>query len=185
MGLIPGSGRFSGEGNGNLVQYSCLEKPHGQRNLVGYSLKGHRAWTRLSIQVPHGKAWHSIHIVTIKSQCSSSQFLYSVTLKNPTSTNVLSDIFWGAECARHRVLLFRNSQFSRHWLESGGHTYRQITNMQVQWWLYEQSSSFFQSYLMFPLPHPQQETRNVAQRSSSSKGSERRRESEESGTKHL
>ena len=26
-GLIPGLGRFSGEGNGNPVQYSCLENP--------------------------------------------------------------------------------------------------------------------------------------------------------------
>ena len=25
QGLIPGSGRFSGEGNGNPLQYSCLE----------------------------------------------------------------------------------------------------------------------------------------------------------------
>ena len=25
MGLIPGSGRFPGEGNGNPFQYSCLE----------------------------------------------------------------------------------------------------------------------------------------------------------------
>ena len=24
---IPGSGRFSGEGNGNPLQYSCLENP--------------------------------------------------------------------------------------------------------------------------------------------------------------
>ena len=27
MGLIPGSERSSGEGNGNLLQYSCLENP--------------------------------------------------------------------------------------------------------------------------------------------------------------
>ena len=27
MGLIPGSGRFPGEGNGNPLQYSCLENP--------------------------------------------------------------------------------------------------------------------------------------------------------------
>ena len=27
MGLIPGSGRSPGEGNGNPVQYSCLENP--------------------------------------------------------------------------------------------------------------------------------------------------------------
>ena len=27
MGSIPGSGRFPGEGNGNSLQYSCLENP--------------------------------------------------------------------------------------------------------------------------------------------------------------
>ena len=27
MGLIPGLGRFPGEGNGNPLQYSCLENP--------------------------------------------------------------------------------------------------------------------------------------------------------------
>ena len=26
-GLIPGSGRYSGKGNGNPLQYSCLENP--------------------------------------------------------------------------------------------------------------------------------------------------------------
>ena len=36
-GLIPGSARFPGEGNGNPLQYSCLENPHGQRSLVDYS----------------------------------------------------------------------------------------------------------------------------------------------------
>ena len=27
LGLIPGSGRSPGEGNGNPLQYSCLENP--------------------------------------------------------------------------------------------------------------------------------------------------------------
>ena len=27
LGLIPGSGRIPGEGNGNPLQYSCLENP--------------------------------------------------------------------------------------------------------------------------------------------------------------
>ena len=31
MGLIPGSGRSSGEGNGNPLQYSCLENPMDRR----------------------------------------------------------------------------------------------------------------------------------------------------------
>ena len=37
MGSIPGSGRSTGGGPGNPVHCSCLENPHGQRSLVGYS----------------------------------------------------------------------------------------------------------------------------------------------------
>ena len=37
LGSIPGLGRFLGGGHGNSLQYSCLENPHGQRNLSGYS----------------------------------------------------------------------------------------------------------------------------------------------------
>ena len=42
MGSIPGLGRSPGGGNGNPFQCSCLENPHGQRSLVGYSPCGHR-----------------------------------------------------------------------------------------------------------------------------------------------
>ena len=37
LGLIPGLGRSPGGGQGNPLQYSCLENPHGQRCLAGYS----------------------------------------------------------------------------------------------------------------------------------------------------
>ena len=37
LGLIPGLGRPPGGGHGNPLQYSCLENPHGQRSLAGYS----------------------------------------------------------------------------------------------------------------------------------------------------
>ena len=40
-GLIPESGRSLGGGNGNPLQYSCLEKFHGQMSLVGYGPRGH------------------------------------------------------------------------------------------------------------------------------------------------
>ena len=40
-GSIPGLGRSSGGGHGNPLQYSCLENPHGQRSLEGYSPQGH------------------------------------------------------------------------------------------------------------------------------------------------
>ena len=36
-GSIPGLERSPGEGNGSPLQCSCLENPHGQRSLVGYS----------------------------------------------------------------------------------------------------------------------------------------------------
>ena len=38
----PGLGRPPGGGHGNPLQYSCLENPHGQRGLAGYSLCGHK-----------------------------------------------------------------------------------------------------------------------------------------------
>ena len=41
-GSIPGLGRSPGGGQGNTLQYSCLENPHGQRSLVGYSPLGPR-----------------------------------------------------------------------------------------------------------------------------------------------
>ena len=41
-GLIPGSGGSPGVGNGNPLQYSCLEKSPGQRELVGYSPRGNK-----------------------------------------------------------------------------------------------------------------------------------------------
>ena len=37
LGSIPGSGRTPGGGHGNPLQYPCLENPHGQRSLAGYS----------------------------------------------------------------------------------------------------------------------------------------------------
>jgi len=36
-GLSPALERFTGGGNGNPLQHSCLEKSHGQRSLAGYS----------------------------------------------------------------------------------------------------------------------------------------------------
>ena len=40
LGLIPWLGVSHGGGHGNPLQYSCLENPHGQRSLVGYSPRG-------------------------------------------------------------------------------------------------------------------------------------------------
>ena len=37
LASIPGLGRCPGGRHGNPVQYSCLENPHGQKSLAGYS----------------------------------------------------------------------------------------------------------------------------------------------------
>ena len=39
LGLIPGLGRSPGGGHGDPFQYSCLENPHRERSLAGYSLQ--------------------------------------------------------------------------------------------------------------------------------------------------
>ena len=44
MSSVRGSGRSPGGGHGNLLQYSCLENPHGQSSLVGYCPRGHKEW---------------------------------------------------------------------------------------------------------------------------------------------
>ena len=48
LGLIPGSGRFPGEGNGNPLQYSCLENPMGGGAWWATVHGVTKSWTRLS-----------------------------------------------------------------------------------------------------------------------------------------
>ena len=38
------SGRFPRDSNGNSLQYSCVENPHEQRSLTGYSPWGQKEW---------------------------------------------------------------------------------------------------------------------------------------------
>ena len=56
LGSIPGSGRFPGEGNGNPLQYSCLENPRDR-----------------------GTWWVTVHGVA-KSQTRPSDFTFTFTL---------------------------------------------------------------------------------------------------------
>ena len=42
---IPGLGRSPEGGHGNPLQYSCMENPHGQRSLAGYSPWGSQSRT--------------------------------------------------------------------------------------------------------------------------------------------
>ena len=42
LGSIPGSGRYPGEGNGNPLQYACLENPKDRRPWLAYCPWGHK-----------------------------------------------------------------------------------------------------------------------------------------------
>ena len=46
MSLIPGSGRLPGEGNGNQLQYSCLENPMEEPVAIDHRVA--KSWKRLS-----------------------------------------------------------------------------------------------------------------------------------------
>ena len=48
LGSIPGSGKSSGEGNGNPLQYSCLEDPMDRGAWQATVPEVTKSWTRLS-----------------------------------------------------------------------------------------------------------------------------------------
>ena len=48
LGLIPGLGSSPGEGNGNPLQFSCLENPHGQQSWRATVRGITKSWTQLS-----------------------------------------------------------------------------------------------------------------------------------------
>ena len=75
VGLIPGSERSPGRGNGKPLQYSCLENPHEQRRPEGYSPQGHKELDKTEVTEhsnTHGSFIPSflrnLHIVLLKLQ---------------------------------------------------------------------------------------------------------------------
>jgi len=79
-GSIPGSGRCPRAGNGNPVQYYCLENPYGQRSLKGYSPWGHKK----SDMTEHTRTHSSTHKHTHKLLSSISEIAsyFPVTFQN-------------------------------------------------------------------------------------------------------
>ena len=63
LGLIPELERSHGVGHGNPLQYSCLENPHGQRNLAGYSPWG---WKELDMTQQLSTAQHNMGEGTLR-----------------------------------------------------------------------------------------------------------------------
>ena len=77
----PGSGRSPGEENGNPLQYSCLENPHGWKSLVGCS-----PWGRKESDTTE-------HLITHKAQrIVAQQLLINRCLLNIYYGNILSTL---------------------------------------------------------------------------------------------
>ena len=78
LGSIPGSGRFPGEGNGNPLQYSCLENPMdgGAWWTIVHGVA--KSWTRLSdftslllqLKILHAARKSEIRCTATKTWCS-------------------------------------------------------------------------------------------------------------------
>ena len=69
LGLIPGSGRSSGEGNGNPLQYSCLKNP-----------------------MDGGAWWATVHGVA-KSRTQLSDFTFTFTHTHTSTHTIITKMF--------------------------------------------------------------------------------------------
>ena len=79
MGSITESGRSSEEGNGNPLQYSCLENPHGQGSLEGYSPQGHKELDTTEV-TQHAHTPVKPHAVKVY-ELEEEESVYLLTLK--------------------------------------------------------------------------------------------------------
>ena len=94
LSSIPGSGRSPGGGHGNPLHYSCLDNPHGQRSLAGFSPWGHKesdTTERLN------RTWHMWVLIALHCVCVLMKICYNILLsgkfKCKSSTHNLN-MFW-------------------------------------------------------------------------------------------
>ena len=140
-----------GEGNGNSLQYSRLEKPHGQRSLAGHSPWGHKesdTTERLTRRMMHTNV-HSSIILRAKERkqlkCPShnwwtdqgSTHLHAGTLLDSTPTETLIHVRYEGIL----LLFLRMSSklgvpvYNHPWHPALG--YRELQSLHVEWLILE------------------------------------------------
>ena len=132
-GLIPGSGRSPGEGNGNPLQYSCLENPHGQRNLVGYSPRGCKEsdttewlhfffhffwlwevlWSFFSVQLLSWLSYKVDFMLHVVIWSRSGSVLLRRVKEDSTSKQFF--LFWGSSQGTHLLRFFIFPVYFKCW----------------------------------------------------------------------
>ena len=98
LGSIPGLGRSPEGGHGNPLQYSCLENPHGQRSLAGYSPWGLRELdTTEQLTTAQHLSIVCIHTVHLSVYPSMDTWVASpLALVNNAAVNMGMNVFLGA-----------------------------------------------------------------------------------------
>ena len=95
MGLIPASGRPSGEGHGNPLQYSCLENPMDREASWATVHRTVKSWTRLkhiSVHSVYVSAIVSIHLTLSIPLCVHKSIIAFLFLPCKQENNGLD---WG------------------------------------------------------------------------------------------
>ena len=99
---VRGLGRFPGRGHGNPLYYSCLENPHGQISLEGYSPLGHRelemtdATSHTGTHATYGILYHLFHgkatLCILSIAVQRGTVIYIMTLVRFSSVQSLSHV---------------------------------------------------------------------------------------------
>ena len=120
-GSIPGSGRSPGKGNGYPLQYSCLEKSHGPRSLVGYSSWGHKEsdmTERLHFTSLHFTSHFYLEFITffilqiVSSFKCMSLYIFTVIKFTEHKLTTLTILMYTSHCEATTTVYFQNIFFT-------------------------------------------------------------------------
>ena len=128
-GLIPGWDRSPGEGNGNPLQYSCLENPMDRGALAGYSSWGCRVGQQQQI------IWKHFLFITFPNHPALFFSTDLLLLLNCSLSLFVSVCFtWFVDS--------NEVYFSRPWLHHGVHTKYAPLSISSLWCLIPLTSVF-------------------------------------------
>ena len=91
LGLIPGLGRYPGEGNGNPLQYSCLENRMDRRAWLAAVHGVAKSWTRLSnfTSLPFYSNGSKVGLLDTIRMCAEPVLLLSVHRYSPDKASLV------------------------------------------------------------------------------------------------
>ena len=133
LGSIPMSGRSPGGEHGNPLQDSCLENPHGQRILVGYSPWHHKEldtteW--LSTWTLNGFSFTASQIVVVQSL--SCVWLFETLWTTALQASLSFIISWSLlRLMSIELMMLSNCNYSWYILDINPLSYIGLTNLSV------------------------------------------------------